>query len=198
MPESDQPLLAEVTSLLRELAAGHADRLPLLIARTQGDLRRIAHRQRLSLHAGETLSTTALVNEAFLKFARNGLPTLENRRHFYNAAAQAMRHVLVDYARERVAHKRGGGAVAASLSQLDREAQTAAVDDAAQLLELDDALTRLEAVRPRLAQVVYLRYFAGLDDREIGALLDIEESTVRRDWLKARGWLYHALAVAGP
>jgi RNA polymerase sigma factor (TIGR02999 family) len=134
------------------------------------------------------MSTTALVNEAWLRLRQSAPSEFADRRHFVAIAARAMRNVLVDYARERGAAKRGGGAAALDLDEHD-------VGDASEtlVLEVADALDRLEAVRPRLADVVYLRYFGGLSDAEVGDVLGIEESTVRRDWQKARGWLYGAL-----
>jgi RNA polymerase sigma factor (TIGR02999 family) len=187
---SDQEALHEVTALLRDLA-GRADGLPRLFEHMQDDLRRVARRERHALRAGDTLSTTALVNEAFLKLERSGLPQLTDRRHFYGIAGRAMRQVLVDYARARISQKRGGGEAHETLGAADDATDS---EDAARMLEINDALDQLEAVRPRLAQVVHLRYYAGLTDREIGSLLGVEESTVRRDWLKARGWLFQTLA----
>lgn len=187
----DAGALSQVTALLHQIAERHPAALPSLMELVQGELRGIAHSERLALRAGDTLSTTALVNEAYLKLRQGSLPTFADRRHFYALAARAMRQILTDYARIRLAQKRGGGVPPAQI-----DTQVPLADDpaeAARVLELNDALDRLEAVRPRLAHVVYLRFYAGLDDREIGTLLDIEESTVRRDWIKARGWLYRHL-----
>lgn len=191
MLSADQDVLAEVTAVLKALA-GRADSLPRAFEQLQADLRRVAHRERRTLHAGETMSTTALVNEAFLKLNKASVPEFADRRHFYGIAAHAMRQVLVDYARTRLRQKRGGGDAHETLGALDRMADPDA-RDLERLLEINEALDRLDEERPRLAQVVYLRFYAGLSDREIGELLGIEESTVRRDWLKARGWLYQAL-----
>lgn len=163
-----------------------------LMTGMQAELRQIARRQRRRGAVGETLSTTALVNEAYLKFASS--PELFgriDRNHFLAIAARAMRNIVINHARDRVAQKRGGGAIHDSLGQLDEV--DADIGEAMRLLELDDALKRLEAVRPRLAQVVQLRYFAGLSEEETGDVLDLDRSTVRRDWLKARGWLYERL-----
>lgn len=163
-----------------------------LMTGMQAELRQIARRQRRRGAVGETLSTTALVNEAYLKFASS--PELFgriDRNHFLAIAARAMRNIVINHARDRVAQKRGGGAIHDSLGQLDEV--DADIGEAMRLLELDDALKRLEAVRPRLAQVVQLRYFAGLSEDETGDVLDLDRSTVRRDWLKARGWLYERL-----
>jgi len=189
MHRSDEDAQAEVTALLRELA-GRADALAQLFAQLQGDLRRVAHRERYAVSGGDTLSTTALVNEAFLKLNASGIGAFSDRRHFYGIAARAMRQVLVDYARTRLSQKRGGGARHEALTAAGDVADTV---DADRLFAINEALDALEAVRPRLAQVVYLRFYAGLSDREIGELLEVEESTVRRDWLKARGWLFQAL-----
>jgi RNA polymerase sigma factor (TIGR02999 family) len=188
---ADQGAVADVTALLRALAHDRSDSLPRLFAHVQQDLRRVAHRERVALRAGDTLSTTALINEAWIKLDRARLPAFADRRHFYNVAARAMRQVLVDYARARLSAKRGGDAAMHALDAVTEPGDDPA--DAARLLEIGDALDRLEEARPRLAQVVYLRFYAGLSDREIGELLDVEESTVRRDWLKARGWLFQAL-----
>jgi len=158
----------------------------------QHELRQIAHRQRRRGAAGETLSTTALVHEAYLKFA--GSPELFeqiDRAHFLSLAARAMRHIAINHARDRVAQKRGSGAHHETLgdgSQIGGD-----LGEATRILELNDALDQLERVRPRLAQVVQLRYFAGLSEAETGEVLDLDSSTVRRDWLKARGWLYDKL-----
>jgi RNA polymerase sigma factor (TIGR02999 family) len=166
--------------------------LSALMTGLQNELRQIAHRQRRRSAVGETLSTTALVNEAYLKFAAS--PELfgrVDRNHFLAIAARAMRNIVINHARDRVAQKRGGGAAHETLGEI--EAFDADLVEANRILELNDALGRLEQVRPRLAQVVQLRYFAGLSEEETGEVLDLDRSTVRRDWLKARGWLYERL-----
>jgi RNA polymerase sigma factor (TIGR02999 family) len=185
-----------VTELLRRLGTARAESLGELMAVVQADLRAIAHRERLVGGAGPTLSTTALVNEAWLKLSQGRLPADMDRRMFFGVAARAMRQVLVDYARERRAAKRGGGRAHDSLSAAE---QVAAADTPAEeLLALDDALAALERTNARAAEVVQLRYFGGLDDAEIGAVLGVDESTVRRDWLKARGWLFQRLQGGAP
>jgi RNA polymerase sigma factor (TIGR02999 family) len=184
-----------VTSLLRAHRAGdqdaYAQLFPLLydhlqsVARTQ--LRRDARGQR-GLH---TLSTTALVHEAWFKLAEPGHMALQDRAHFLGVAARAMRQVLVDHARRVGASKRGKGGVA-----VDLDAAALAVDERADVLvALDEALERLVALSPRLARVVELRFFGGLTEPEIGELLGVTERTVRRDWVKARGWLHAEIAA---
>lgn len=179
----------EIRVHLEGLVDPNAGSLATLMTSLQQELRQIARRQRRRGMAGETLSTTALVNEAWLKLS--GTPDLVEQidhRHFLALAARAMRYIVINHARDRVADKRGGGAVHVPLDEaLDDGRDTA---EAVRLLELDDALQQLERARPRLAQVVHLRYFAGLTEEEIGEVLGIDRSTVRRDWIKARGWLH--------
>jgi RNA polymerase sigma factor (TIGR02999 family) len=165
--------------------------LSALIVAAQADLRRIAHGQRAAFAAGETLSTTALVNEAYLRLVRSNLPQPLDRRFFFGIAARTMRQILVDHARAGAADKRGAGAVHTTLSAADALPDPAlAADD---MLLLEDALLALERASARAAEIVNLRYFGGLTDAEIGTLLEIDESTVRRDWSKARGWLHRRL-----
>jgi RNA polymerase sigma factor (TIGR02999 family) len=188
---SDAAAVRQVTAVLHSLLDDRRGGLAQLFALVQHDLRRIAHRERVAADAGDTLSTTALINDAYLKLSESALPAFADRRHFYAIAARAMRQLLIDYARSRLAQKRGGGVAPVPLTdRLDIGDDPA---DAARAIELGEALDRLEAHSPRLAQVVYLRFYAGLSDVEIGGLLGVEESTVRRDWLKARGWLFRAL-----
>lgn len=179
--------LERVTELLKGVAPAGPEGWARWLREAQSDLRRVAHAERLALRAGETLSTTALVHEAYLRFAQSGSRFVD-RKHFFATAARAMRQILVDYLRAQRAQKRGAGAVHEDLDGAHElaDGQAFGVD----LLILDAALTELEKCMPRAAQVVQLRFFAGLDDREIGQIVGVEESTVRRDWLKARGWLY--------
>lgn len=190
--ELGESLSAGLTGLLARLDPAQPGALDQLIAAAQNDLRRIARRERLSMGAGETLSTTALVNEAYLKLAGARLPENVDRRLFFGIAARCMRQVLVDHFRAARADKRGGGALALSLSA----AEDLPVEGVLDLVELDAALAALEKVSARAAEVVQLRYFAGLTDREIAELLQVNEVTVRRDWLKARGWLFGFLGGA--
>lgn len=167
-------------------ALAQEDRLEALISGAQQELRRIAHRQRLGFDG--TLSTTELVHEAWLRLHAASLPQPVDARSFFGIAARVMRQVLVDHVRARRAQKRGGGAAAESWSAaLGQPSGDPAVEE---LLLIDQALEALRLQHARAADVVQLRYFAGLSDAEIGQLLGVEESTVRRDWLKARAWLH--------
>jgi len=147
------------------------------------ELRAIAGRH--ARRSTPTLNTTAIVHEAYLKVFGQGGPPLQDRAHFFGVVCLAMRQVLRDYARKRRAEKRGGGAVHLSL----HEADAAVEEDLTTFLAIDQALLRLEALSPRLAEVVQLRYFAGQTVQEIASLRGQTERTVLRDWLKARAFL---------
>ncbi len=151
------------------------------------DLRKIAHRERFHAGSPQTLSTTSVIHEAYLKLhKRDGW---ESREHFLGTAATAMRHVLVDAARARLSAKRGDGV---RPDQLDRADKALAED--LQLVALGDALRDLAAFDPELAKLVDCRFFAGLDERETGTVMGISERTVRRRWTQARAWIHRELA----
>ena len=155
------------------------------------DVRRVARRERRRLGAGETLQTTALIHEAYLKLHKSG--SFNDQAHFLRSAALAMRHSLINYARDRVAAKRGSGAAMVSLDEATEVSASGDED----LLEVNEALGRLAALSPRLAQVVECRFFAGYGDKETAQALGLTDRTVRRDWIKARAWLRRELATAG-
>ena len=160
-----------------------------LVATAYEELRAIAHARLAWRGAGGTLSTTALVHEAYLKLAGQSPSKWRDRAHFFAVASLAMRHVLVDFAKARVSLKRGG-----TRHRITLDDDAIAVDDQADaLLQLDDALARLAAREPRLAKVVELRFFGGLAEDEIAESLDVTVRTVRRDWVKARVMLRHVL-----
>jgi RNA polymerase sigma factor (TIGR02999 family) len=152
------------------------------------ELRRVAHRQLTSEVTGHTLNTTALVHEMYLRLhSRDGV-AFTDRAHFFAVAARAMRHVLVDCARRFRSVRRGGGVVPLTL-----EARDLPLVRAEELLDLDEALSRLKLLHPRQASVVEVRFFAGLSEAEAAESLGVTERTVRRDWLAARRWLYDHL-----
>jgi len=153
------------------------------------ELRRIGRRERRRIGAGETMQTTALVNEAYLKLRR--MKGWHDDRHFLCAAALAMRHALVNHAKAQVAQKRGGGGLHLSLTQ----AGELGIDTDEGLLALNDALEKLTAEAPRPARVVECRYFAGYTEPETARVLGISERTVRREWTFAKAWLYRELAT---
>lgn len=154
------------------------------------ELRRVARRQRRRLPGGDTLATTALVHEAYLKIADR--PGWQGESHLLGAAAMAMRQILVDYARQRSSLKRGGGQAAVVL-----EEGTAADDQARQVLALDFALRDLAAVDERLVRIVECRVFAGFSEEETAQALQTSVRTVQRDWSRARAWLREAVTPGG-
>ena len=176
----------EVTRLLEAAEAGDGEALERLVPLVYEDLRRVAHRQLDREGGGHTLQTTALIHEAYLKLAAGGAVSASGRAHFLAIAARAMRQVLVDYARRRKAAKRGGGVISVTLGDEAQPADTSAED----LLALDDALKELD---PRQRQVIECRFFGGMEERDIAEALGVSERTVRRDWVKARAWLYKSL-----
>jgi RNA polymerase sigma factor (TIGR02999 family) len=183
----------EITSLLVAMGEGDAQARDRLFSLVYGELRARARQQLARLRPGETLDTTALVHEAYLKVEpRSALPYAD-RSHFFAIASRAMRHILVDYARRGSAQKRGAGPMLVQLE--DDEASVAAPTHADELLALDTALERLAALDERLAQVVELRFFGGLSVEETAEVLQSSPRTVKRDWRKARMFLFDAVSA---
>jgi RNA polymerase sigma-70 factor (ECF subfamily) len=183
----------EVTRLLRGAREGDPAALSRAYELVYEELRRIAAARLQREKAGHTLQPTALVNEAYVKLAGLAVNDVEDRRHFIGIAARAMRQVLVDHARRRDAGKRGDGVSPATLTGRALPAGDFSGPEPEELLALDAALDRLDEREPRLRRVVELRYFGGLNDSEIGALLGVTRRTVQRDWTRARAWLYAEL-----
>jgi len=156
------------------------------------DLRRIARRHLRNERADRTISTTELVHESFLRLRHQDVIDGGSRTAFLKGAASVMRYILVDHARERRTAKRGGERRRVTLD----DALAVASDDAEFILELDDALTRFADLSPRAAHVVECRFFAGLSEEETADALGVTSRTVRRDWVKAKGWLYDALQTS--
>jgi RNA polymerase sigma factor (TIGR02999 family) len=179
----------QITQLLAAWSSGDETAMDQLMPLVYGELRRIARRYMAGQRAGHTLQTTALIHEAYLKLVGQGERRWQNRAHFFGVAAQAMRHILVDYARARHADKRGGEAQAVSLDEATAKAGT----QAAEIVALDDALRRLAEVAPRQSRVVELRYFGGLNVEEAAEVLKVSPETVTRDWRMAKAWLLRDL-----
>lgn len=180
---------ATITSTLLDCRAGDPDALDRLFPLVYDDLRRIAHGQLMRERTEHTLGTTGLVHEAYFRLVDQTRVQWADRSHFFAAAAQAMRRILVDYARRYRAAKRGGGRERVTLS----DAMVMAEQRSDTLLALDEALTRLERVDARLSRVVECRFFGGLTEEETAEVLGVTARTVRRDWVKAKGWLHRAL-----
>lgn len=161
-----------------------AQLVPLFYA----DLRRLARRVRYESQASETLQTTALIHEVYLKL--RAISSWNDRQHFMRAAAMAMRQVLVDDVRARLAQRRGAGATHLPLEAAEN---VAAADIDERVIGIDEALQRLNQLNPRLSQTVECRYFAGYGEAETAEALGVSVATVQRDWAKARAWLHREL-----
>jgi RNA polymerase sigma factor (TIGR02999 family) len=183
--------MSEFTALLDRWNSGNAEAMKELLALVYPELRRLADDLLRRERPDHTLQPTALVHEAYLRLTGLREMRLENRRHFYGAAASAMRRILVDHARQRRAEKRGGPLVQRAPFE---EALNEAVDLRMDFERLDDALAALAALAPQKALVVELRYFTGLSIRETAEVLAIAPATVKRHWTFARAWLHRALS----
>jgi RNA polymerase sigma factor (TIGR02999 family) len=184
-----EPTAADTVSrLLDDARRGDDAALGRLLPLLYAELRDIAARHMRRERPDHTLQPTALVHEAFLRLAGAAPLSAQDRTHFLRTASQAMRRVLVDHARARNAQKRGG-----ALQVTLDEAIAGRTESPIDMLALDDALDRLGAAEPRWAQVVELRYFAGLEIPEVAAALGVSPATVKRDWQFARAWLSREL-----
>ncbi len=179
----------EVTALLARLSAGDRSAESVLLPRVYMELHRLARAHLRSERPGHTLQATALVHEVYLKICEPNQMKWEHRVHFFRIAARLMRRILIDYARQRNTIKRGSGQVPIPLE----EALLVSNEQLTVVSEVDEVLDELAAKKPRLAQVVEMRFFAGLSMEEIAAALGVHERTVKRDWLKARAWLHDRL-----
>lgn len=183
----------EITALLDRWSQGDAEAFTQLVALAYDDLRAIAHRRLLATGGADTLSTTALVHEVFLRLVgREGGGEWEGRAQFYSFASLAMRHILVDHARRTQAQRRGGDQVSIPLE----ETAVSGSDGQADVLGVDEAVTRLAARHPRMARVVELRFFGGLTVPEVAEVLDTSIRTVEREWARAKAYLLESLESA--
>lgn len=189
-----QPTPEDVTRLLTAVAAGDPKAPSQLLDLIYDHLRALARIRMAGERGGHTLQATALVHEAYLRLLGRSDVRWAGREHFFRAAAEAMRKILIDYARARNADKRGGGKAALAISSV---ADLAADVDPAGILALDDAILRLEKVDAQAAAIVRLRFYAGLTENEVAESLGISERSVRRDWAFARGWLRDTLGRDG-
>ena len=179
-----------VTRYLRDWRAADPDGAGRVIEAVYAELRVMASRLLNAENAGHTLQPTALVHELYLRLGEANPPQWEDRGHFFAVAANTLRRILIDHARANLAEKRGGNEKKVSLDLADAGV-TCSYDD---LLRIDEALTSLEQTDPRAARVTELRFFAGLEEREIAEQLGVAEITVKRDWKFARAWLAKHLA----
>lgn len=185
--------MSEVTRILDGIGNGDPKASNELLPMVYEELRRLAAHKMANEALGQTLQPTALVHEAWLRLTGGENVKWDGRAHFFGAAAEAMRRILIDNARRKQALRHGGGQ-----RRLDiEEIEIAAVPEDDQLLVLDEALERLAAHDRRKAELVKLRYFAGLNLGEAAELLKISEPTAKRDWKYARAWLYKEIKRAG-
>jgi RNA polymerase sigma factor (TIGR02999 family) len=183
----------EITLLLNRVAAGEHDEYSRLAELVYSDLRRIASQVMVSESRDHTLQPTMIATDAYLRLVDHSSQNWQNRAHFFAVAAQAMRRIMVDYVRRRRSQKRGGTSKRVELD----EAANISQDSHDDVLALDEALTRLEAIDGRQSQIVELRYFSGLTEEETAAVMGIGLRTVKREWAVARAWL-HAELTRGP
>ncbi len=181
--------LQPISQLLQRWSQGDHIAFDELMPVVYDELRRIAHRYLAQQSPGHTLQTTALVHEAYLRLAGQEDKQWENRAHFFGVAAQAMRHILVDYARAQLREKRGGGAQRISLD----DGSMIGTEHSGELVALDDALTDLAKLNARQSRIVELRFFGGLTELEIATLLQISPRTISNEWRMARAWLLRQL-----
>jgi len=181
-----------VTHLLEKWNHGDREALDKLMPLIYEELRKMAKRYMSQQNPGHTLQTTALIHEAYLRMVKQKEKHFQNRAHFFGVAAQAMRHILVDYARTRHTAKRGGGVRPVSLE----EAALVTPERAGELVAFDEALKELEELSQRQSRVVELRYFGGLSVEETATVLKVSPETVMRDWIMAKTWLHRALQPA--
>ena len=181
--------MSDVTRILTDIEQGNAQATDELLPQVYNELRRLAAYKMANEPAGHTLQPTALVHEAWLKLVDSPAQSWQNRAHFFGAAAEAMRRILIARARRKNAQRRGAGAAHVDVDEI--EIASRVPDD--QLLALNEALDRFAAVEPQQAELVKLRYFVGLKIEEAAEVLGISEATAKRWWAYARAWLYETI-----
>ena len=181
--------MSDVTQILQAVGRGEARATEDLLPLVYEELRRLAAARMAQEAAGQTLQATALVHEAWLRLVAGRQQTWENRGHFFGAAAEAMRRILIENARRKSRLKRGGDHVRVELSELDLAETTP--DD--KVLMIDEALERLEAEDPEKARIVVMKFFGGLTNQEVAETLGITERTVERRWAFAKAWLFRSV-----
>jgi RNA polymerase sigma factor (TIGR02999 family) len=181
-----------VDDLLLAWRGGQPGAVDELFALVYDDLRSIARRQLARLSGGQTLAPTVLVHEVYIRWSERSSRQVLDRHHFLALTARAMRHVIIDHLRRRQARKRDGGVALPLDSGLGNRMLISSVG-LVDVITIDEALAQLETLDQRQAQIVEMRFFAGLDLEEIAGVLDVSERTVKREWQKARAFLYHTL-----
>jgi RNA polymerase sigma factor (TIGR02999 family) len=182
-------IVSEATPILEALERGEPGATDKLLTLVYDELRRVAASKMAQQAPGQTLQPTALVHEAWLRMMGHRNPTFKDRTHFFSAAAEAMRHILIDRARRKLARRHGGEFERVDLETLE----IAAPDKEDRLLAVDEALEKFALKYPVQAEAVKLRYFAGMTDEETALLLEVSVSTVRNYWTFSRAWLFNAM-----
>ncbi len=181
--------MSDITLVLQAIGRGDRRASAELLPLVYDELRRLAAARMAREAAGQTLQPTALVHEAWLRLVNDGDRTWDNRAHFFSAAAEAMRRILIDSARRKSALKRGGGQERLNVDDL--ELATTTTDD--RVLMIDQALQQMEAEDPQSARIVVLKFFGGLTNKEVGKTLGVTERTVERQWAYAKAWLFQKI-----
>lgn len=181
------------TELLAAARAGDRNAFDHIFGVVYEELRQAAHQRLLRHRPGETLNTTALVHEAYLRLVDHSRVRWGDRAHFLALASRAMRYVLIDHSRARMAQKRAGREQQVPLDAVQVAEETSAAD----LLSLNEALDQLSRYSPRLGQLIEYRFFGGLTHEEIAEIMEVSVPTVKRDWARARTWLFRALQESG-
>jgi RNA polymerase sigma factor (TIGR02999 family) len=184
-----EPPQLPITQMLLDWSEGDQSALERMMPIVYSELHRLAHHYMSRERDGHTLQTSALVNEAYLRLVDQRNVKWNNRAHFFAIAAQMMRRILVDYARNHLYAKRGAGAVHVSLDH----AELISNEPTAEVTALDEALTKLESVDPRQGRVVELRFFGGLTIKETAEAMDISIDMVKREWSTAKAWLFREM-----
>jgi RNA polymerase sigma factor (TIGR02999 family) len=179
----------EITLVLQAIGRGDGRASEELLPLVYNELRRLATARMAQEQAGQTLQPTALVHEAWLRVVGTGEHTWQNRAHFFAAAAEAMRRILIENARRKSRLKRGGGQARLDIDKLELAATTP--DD--KVLLIDEALERLRVEDPEKARIVTLKFFGGLTNQEVANILDVTERTVERQWAYAKAWLFQSI-----
>ena len=184
--------MSDVTHILVEVSRGNGQAAEELLPLVYDELRRIAGARMAQEAAGHTLQPTALVHEAWLRMVGEGARTWQNRAHFFGAATEAMRRILIDSARRKSRLKRGGNRERVDIDDLDLAAATP--DD--KMLLIDEALERLQTEDAEKAKIVVMKFFGGLTNQEVALSLGVTERTVERQWAYARAWLFREIKMS--
>jgi RNA polymerase sigma factor (TIGR02999 family) len=181
--------MSEITQVLQAIGRGEGRASEELLPLVYEELRRLAAARMAQEQPGQTLQATAIVHEAWLRLVGDGERTWQNRAHFFGAAAEAMRRILIENARRKSALKRGGGLARVDIESLDLAA--AAPDD--KILLINEALEKLQMEDPEKARIVVMKFFGGLTNQEVAEALSVTERTIERQWAFAKAWMFQAI-----